>query len=255
MFNMDEEFAATASYCVYAGGLIHEGKLSATVSASSTSGSTAGSARVRSWSAPDTAGSSTSSPGSTSRARHTAAHLRRERLGRARLRRNRRVRERGVNRGWRTVTVTGRAVESGDVSDGVDGRNRRDDGFEAARCRQRPPRGLRAVFTLRWVEQAWFRDQYNLPPFGPPRLRDDTPLRVVVSVLKTDHDVKVTFVKRDIGSGGRSKSTDHMRSRSRGGETPRRNRSEFISDFRDVVKAALLEWSRAEKTVRRETDE
>ena len=65
MFNVDEEFAAIANYCVYAGGLIHEGKLSATVSASSTSGSTAGSARVRSWPAPDTAGSSTSSPGST----------------------------------------------------------------------------------------------------------------------------------------------------------------------------------------------
>ena len=142
-FNVDEEFVAIANYCVYAGGLIQEGKLSGTVSASSTSGSTTGSPRVKSWLAPDTAGSSTSLPGNTSRARHTAAYLRRERLGRARLRRNRRVRERGVNRGWRTVTVTGRAVESGDVSDGVDGRDRGDDGFEAARCRHkatsRPP--------------------------------------------------------------------------------------------------------------------
>jgi len=51
------------------------------------------------------------------------------------------------------------------------------------------------------VEQARFRDRYDLPPFRPPRFLDDTPVHPVVSALEAELGVEVTFVERDVGSG------------------------------------------------------
>ena len=51
------------------------------------------------------------------------------------------------------------------------------------------------------AEQARFRDRYDLPPFQPPRFRDDTPVRQVVSALEAEHSIEVIFVEHHIGSG------------------------------------------------------
>jgi hypothetical protein len=72
---------------------------------------------------------------------------------------------------------------------------------EAARCCQEAILAAPESLSRGWVEQARFRDRYDLPPFRPPRFRDDTPVRAVVSALEAEHGVDVMFVERDIGSG------------------------------------------------------
>ncbi len=97
----------------------------------------------------------------------------------------------------------GAGRESGDRRDWSGGREREDDspGFEAARRRHGAILAAPESFPAGWVEQARFRDRYDLPPFRPPRFRDDTPVHPVVSSLEAEHDVEVTFVERDVGSG------------------------------------------------------
>lgn len=73
--------------------------------------------------------------------------------------------------------------------------------FEAARRRHEAILAAPASFPPGWVEQARFRDRYDLPPFRPPRFLDDTTVRSVVSALEAEHDIEVTFVERDVGSG------------------------------------------------------
>jgi hypothetical protein len=52
-----------------------------------------------------------------------------------------------------------------------------------------------------WVEQARFRDRYDLPPFRPPRLSDGGRLDEVVADLRSKHGVDVGFVERYVGDG------------------------------------------------------
>lgn len=72
--------------------------------------------------------------------------------------------------------------------------------FEAARRRHEAILIDPESFPPGWVEQARFRDRYDLPPFRPPRFREDTPVLSVVSALESEHGVAVTFVERDVGS-------------------------------------------------------
>lgn len=53
-----------------------------------------------------------------------------------------------------------------------------------------------------WVEQARFRERYDLPPFRPPRFADGTPVHEVVTDLEESLAVEVTFVARDIEAEG-----------------------------------------------------
>lgn len=48
-----------------------------------------------------------------------------------------------------------------------------------------------------WVEQARFRDRYDLPPFRPPRFEDGTRVRPVVEALETRFDACIEFVERN----------------------------------------------------------
>lgn len=45
-----------------------------------------------------------------------------------------------------------------------------------------------------WVEQAQFREQYDLPPFRPPRFVDDNPVHPAVERLEADLDTELTFI-------------------------------------------------------------
>lgn len=45
-----------------------------------------------------------------------------------------------------------------------------------------------------WVEQAQFRDRYDLPPFRPPRFDDGCRVRETVTVLEDELDVTIDFV-------------------------------------------------------------
>lgn len=88
----------------------------------------------------------------------------------------------------------------GAAGEGVDG-DEDAPRFEAARRRHEAILAAPESFPPGWVEQARFRDRYDLPPFRPPRFQDDTPVRSVVSALEAEHDLEVTFVERDVGSG------------------------------------------------------
>lgn len=48
-----------------------------------------------------------------------------------------------------------------------------------------------------WVEQAQFRDRYDLPPFRPPRFSDETTARSVIESIATELDVSIDFVYDD----------------------------------------------------------
>ena len=48
-----------------------------------------------------------------------------------------------------------------------------------------------------WVEQARFRDRYDLPPFRPPRFEDGIRVRPVVEALEARFDTRIEFVQRD----------------------------------------------------------
>lgn len=73
--------------------------------------------------------------------------------------------------------------------------------FEAARRRHEAILADPESFPPGWVEQARFRDRYDLPPFRPPRFQDGTPVHPVASALEAEHGVEVTFVERDVGAG------------------------------------------------------
>lgn len=62
-----------------------------------------------------------------------------------------------------------------------------------------------------WVEQARFRERYDLPPFRPSRFSDGTPVHGVVSELEDELDAEVTFVARDIEAEGWTVEVDGER--------------------------------------------
>lgn len=47
-----------------------------------------------------------------------------------------------------------------------------------------------------WVEQAEFRERYDLPPFRPPRFTDGVLVHPVVEALEERHGVAITFLLR-----------------------------------------------------------
>ena len=53
-----------------------------------------------------------------------------------------------------------------------------------------------------WVEQACFRERYDLPPFRPPRFVDGTSVAETVSALEVQLDISIEFVAYDIDRGG-----------------------------------------------------
>lgn len=62
-----------------------------------------------------------------------------------------------------------------------------------------------------WVEQARFRERYDLPPFRPPRFADGTPVHEVIPDLEAELGVSVTFVARDIEAEGWTVEVDGAR--------------------------------------------
>lgn len=48
-----------------------------------------------------------------------------------------------------------------------------------------------------WVEQARFRDRYDLPPFRPPHFEDGVDVRGVIEELEARFGVRIRFVERD----------------------------------------------------------
>lgn len=45
-----------------------------------------------------------------------------------------------------------------------------------------------------WVEQARFRERYNLPPFRPPRFTDGVTVNSVVDSLEAEYGVDISLV-------------------------------------------------------------
>jgi hypothetical protein len=52
-----------------------------------------------------------------------------------------------------------------------------------------------------WVEQAAFRERYDLPPFRPPRFDDGTTVDDAVERLETAHGCDIEFVVYDVDEG------------------------------------------------------
>ena len=71
--------------------------------------------------------------------------------------------------------------------------------FDAARHHHEAILADPASVPAGWVEQARFRDRYNLPPFRPPRFGDDTLVRDVVEDLESRFDTRIEFVRRGTG--------------------------------------------------------
>ncbi len=53
-----------------------------------------------------------------------------------------------------------------------------------------------------WVEQARFRERYDLPPFRPPRFSDDVTVADVVASLADELDVSLSLVAYDVRTDG-----------------------------------------------------
>jgi hypothetical protein len=49
-----------------------------------------------------------------------------------------------------------------------------------------------------WVEQARFRDRYDLPPFRPPRFSDGARVRSTIEDLEAELDVSIGIIAYDI---------------------------------------------------------
>ena len=47
-----------------------------------------------------------------------------------------------------------------------------------------------------WVEQARFRERYDLPPFRPPRFEDGVDVRPVLAALSDRFGTRIEFVRR-----------------------------------------------------------
>jgi len=69
--------------------------------------------------------------------------------------------------------------------------------FDAARRHHEAILAAPASVPSGWVEQARFRDRYDLPPFRPPRFEDGTPVRDTVAALEARFDTRIEFVRRD----------------------------------------------------------
>jgi hypothetical protein len=93
-----------------------------------------------------------------------------------------------------------------------------------------------------WVEQARFRERYDLPPFRPPRFEDGRRVREVVDELERQHGVEVSFAAYEVRDEGWLVEVDGRRA------FPLvRRRSDAANvvfelteaEFRDRVEAAL----------------
>lgn len=52
-----------------------------------------------------------------------------------------------------------------------------------------------------WVEQANFRERYDLPPFRPPRFLDGKHVHGFFEEMETEYDIDITFSARGGESG------------------------------------------------------
>ncbi len=50
-----------------------------------------------------------------------------------------------------------------------------------------------SAYPAGWVEQMWFRDRYDLPPFRPPRFADGTRVKETVERLEAELGVEIGF--------------------------------------------------------------
>ena len=69
--------------------------------------------------------------------------------------------------------------------------------FDAARRHHEAILADPASVPAGWVEQARFRDRYDLPPFRPPRFEDGTHVRDAVAELESRFDARIEFVRRE----------------------------------------------------------
>lgn len=53
-----------------------------------------------------------------------------------------------------------------------------------------------------WVDQARFRERYDLPPFRPPRFADDVRVASVVESLEEAYSVTISLVAYDVRGEG-----------------------------------------------------
>lgn len=53
-----------------------------------------------------------------------------------------------------------------------------------------------------WVEQARFRERYDLPPFRPPRFEDGARVREAVDGIERQYEVDVSFAAYEVRDEG-----------------------------------------------------